>query len=104
MIVRGRQKRPSVSRLGQRRQVVIPKPICEEMGIVEGDFLEVTSRKGAVVIKPKRLVDADDVLTPVEEATVLKGMEQIRQGQYVTLKELEDALARKSLSGRKKAS
>jgi len=93
-----------VSRLGQRRQVVIPKSLCEEMGIREGDFLEVTSRKGAVIIKPKKLVDADDVLTPQEEAMVRRGMEQIRKGQHVTLEELEDALARKTLSRRRKAS
>lgn len=93
-----------MSRLGQRRQVVIPKSLCEEMGIREGDFLEVTSSKGAVIIKPKKLVDADDVLTPEEEAMVRKGMEQIRKGQYVTLEELEDALARKTLNRRRKAS
>jgi AbrB family looped-hinge helix DNA binding protein len=94
----------TVSRLGQRRQVVIPKSLCEEMGIRDGDFLEVTSSKGAVIIKPKKLVDADDVLTPEEEAMVRKGMEQIRKGQYVTLEELEDALARKTLTRRRKAS
>lgn len=74
------------------------------MGIREGDFLEVTRSKGAVVIKPKKLVDADDVLTPEEEAMVRRGSEQIRKGQYVTLEELEHALARKALSRRKKAS
>ena len=94
----------TVSRLGQRRQVVIPKSLCEEMGIREGDFLEVTSRKGAVIIKPKKLVDADDVLTPEEEAMVRKGMEQIRKGQHETLEELEDALARKTLNRGRKAS
>ena len=93
----------TVSRLGQRRQVVIPKGLCEEIGIREGDFLEVTSNKGTVVIKPKKLVDADDVLTPEEEAMVRRGLEQIRKGQYVTLEELEDDLARKALSRRKKA-
>jgi AbrB family looped-hinge helix DNA binding protein len=94
----------TVSRLGQRRQVVIPKSLCEQMGIREGDFLEVTGRRGEVVIRPKKLVDADDVLTPEEEAMVRKGMEQIRKGQYVTLEELEDALARKTLNRRRKAS
>jgi AbrB family looped-hinge helix DNA binding protein len=71
----------TVSRLGQRRQVVIPKSLCEEMGIREGDFLEVTSSKGAVIIKLKKLVDADDVLTPEEEAMVRKGMERAGSGR-----------------------
>ncbi len=30
-----------VSKLGQRRQVVIPKSICEELNLETGDFIEV---------------------------------------------------------------
>ncbi len=59
-----------IMRLGQRRQVVIPKEICEELNLQEGDFVEVTRVKGHVIIKPKRLVDADDVLTPAQQAMI----------------------------------
>jgi AbrB family looped-hinge helix DNA binding protein len=52
-----------ISKLGQRHQVVIPKEICDALGLHEGDFVEVTSTEGQVIIKPKTLVDADDVLT-----------------------------------------
>jgi AbrB family looped-hinge helix DNA binding protein len=52
-----------ISKLGQRRQVVIPKEICDELGLQEGDFVEVTSTKGKVIITPKKVVDADEVLT-----------------------------------------
>ena len=31
----------AISKLGLRRQVVIPKEICEELGLQEGDFVEV---------------------------------------------------------------
>jgi AbrB family looped-hinge helix DNA binding protein len=31
----------AISRLGQRRQVVIPKEICKELGLSVGDFVEV---------------------------------------------------------------
>lgn len=72
-----------VSRLGQRRQVVIPKEVCEELGLHEGDFVEVTSAQGVVVIKPKKLVDPDDVLTPEEEAIVRKGEAQLKRGRSV---------------------
>ena len=72
-----------VSRLGQRRQVVIPKEVCEELGLQEGDFVEVTSAQGVVVIRPKRLVDLDDVLTPEEEAIVRKGEAQLKRGRSV---------------------
>jgi len=73
----------AVSRLGQRRQVVIPKEVCEELGLHEGDFVEVTSAQGVVVIKPKKLVDPDDVLTPEEEAIVRKGEAQLKRGRSV---------------------
>ena len=73
----------AVSRLGQRRQVVIPKEVCEELGLQEGDFVEVTSARGVVVIRPKRLVDLDDVLTPEEEAIVRKGEAQLKRGRSV---------------------
>ena len=83
-----------ISRLGQRRQVVIPKDICQRLGLQEGDFVEVNSTKGLVVIKPKRLVDPDDVLTPQEATLVRKGERQLRRGQYVTLEQLEHDLDR----------
>ena len=59
-----------ISKLGQRRQVVIPKQICNELGLQEGDFVEVTSGKGQVIIKPKKVVDPDDVLTPAQRAVI----------------------------------
>ena len=84
----------SVSRVGQRRQVVIPQGICEEVGLHDGDFVEVSRAKGAVIIRPKKLVDADDVLTPEEEALVRKGEAQIRRGAYVTLDKISHDLDR----------
>jgi AbrB family looped-hinge helix DNA binding protein len=72
-----------ISKLGQRRQVVIPKDICDELGLHEGDFVEVTSTEGQVIIKPKKLVDADDVLTPEEEKVVRKGEAQLKKGKHV---------------------
>jgi AbrB family looped-hinge helix DNA binding protein len=81
-----------VSKLGKRRQVVIPKEICEELGIREGDFVEVNREGNTIVIKPKRLVDPDDILTPEEEKMVAKGFEQLKRGEYVTWEELKDEL------------
>ena len=59
-----------VSKLGQRRQVVISKDICDELGLREGDFVEVSRVEGLVIIKPKKVVDADDILTSEEEKLV----------------------------------
>jgi AbrB family looped-hinge helix DNA binding protein len=86
-----RQPMP-ISKLGQRRQVVIPKEICTELGLRAGDFVEVTSMEGKVVIKPKKLVDADDVLTPEEEKLVRKGEAQLKKGKHVLWNDLKRQL------------
>lgn len=74
-----------ISKLGQRRQVVIPKEICDELGLQEGDFVEVMSAGGKVIIKPKKMVDADEVLTPAQRAVIDKRLaaaeEDIKAGR-----------------------
>src|SRR5712691_13541456 len=83
-----------IGKIGQRRQVVIPKEIFDALGLQTGDFVEVKQVKGTVVIKPKMLVDADDVLTPEEEAIVRKGEQQLRQGKSQPWSQIKHALAR----------
>lgn len=78
-----------VSKLGQRRQVVIPKEICDDLGLEIGDFVEVQKVKGAVVVKPKKLVDAEDVLAPEEEKLVRKGIQQLRRGESKSWQQLK---------------
>jgi AbrB family looped-hinge helix DNA binding protein len=74
-----------ISKLGQRRQVVIPKQIWDALGLESGDYVEVQQVKGTVVIKPKKLVDAEDVLTPEQKAVIdagiAEGLEDIKQGR-----------------------
>ena len=82
----------AVSKLGQRRQVVIPKGIWERLGLRVGGYVEVEAEQGRVVIKPKKLVDADLVLTLEEEILVRKGREELRRGESVTLEELDHKL------------
>ena len=82
----------TVSRLGQRRQVVIPATICNELGIRQGDFVEVTRRKDHVVTKPKKLVDLEDTLTPDEEKAVARGFRQLKRGEYVDWEALKNEL------------
>jgi len=91
-----------IGKIGQRRQVVIPKEIFDALGLHTGDFVEVTQVKRTVVIKPKKLVDAEDVLTPEEERAVRKGEAQLRRGQYVTLEDVEHDLDRPAVARRRK--
>jgi AbrB family looped-hinge helix DNA binding protein len=74
-----------ISKLGQRRQVVIPKEIWDELGFETGDYVEVQHVQGTVVIKPKKPVDAEEVLTPEQKAVIdagiAEGLEDIKQGR-----------------------
>ena len=93
-----------IGKIGQRRQVVIPKEICDALGLQTGDFVEVKRVKATVVIKPKKLVDADEVLTPAQQAELdarlVEGLEDIKQGRVLgpfdTAKEAMRALRAKT--------
>ena len=67
--------REPVGRLGQRRQVVIPREICDGLHLQEGDFVAFKRQANGVLIKPKRLVDPDDTLT-AKQGALLKKAEQ----------------------------
>jgi AbrB family looped-hinge helix DNA binding protein len=83
-----------ISKLGVRRQIVIPKDICDALGLAVGDCVEVQRVQGMVVIKPKKPVEAEDVLRPEEEKIVRQGERQLRQGKSTPWRELKHALAR----------
>ena len=93
-----------IGRVGQRRQIVIPHEIFDELRMREGDFVAITKKADTVVIKRKQVVDPDDTLTPEEWELVKKAEREMRQGKFVTLAQLKHALARKRPSrGRKTA-
>ena len=71
----------AVSRIGQRRQVVIPKKLFEALQLQEGDFVEVTVERGRLAMQPKRLVDVDDILTSGQAAKVRQGEAQLKAGK-----------------------
>ena len=93
-----------IGRVGQRRQVVIPRDMLETLNLQEGDFVAFAKQKNGVLIKPKRLVDADDILTPEESALVKKAEREMHEGKFVTLAQLRHDLDRShSRRGRKTA-
>ena len=81
-----------VGRVGQRRQVVIPRDMLESLKVQEGDFVAFTRHANGVLIKPKRLVDPDGVLTPAEAKKVLHALKQVRQGKTKTLAQIKHEL------------
>jgi hypothetical protein len=68
----------------------------------EGDFVAFAEKDNGVLIKPKRVMDPDDVLTPEESALVSKARREMREGKYVSLAQLEHDLARKRSARRRK--
>jgi AbrB family looped-hinge helix DNA binding protein len=81
MSIRNSPKPTVVSRIGQRRQVVIPKAVFEALQLQEGDFVEMTVESGRLAMRPKRLVDVRDVLTKSEVAKVRQGEAQLKAGR-----------------------
>lgn len=86
------KKATPVVKIRTNRQVTIPKDVFDDLGFAIGDFVEVKRAKGGVFIKLKKLVDPDDILTPEDEASIRRGLAQIKRGEYVTLDELKKEL------------
>ena len=81
-----------IGKLGQRRQVVIPKDICENLGLETGDVVEIVQDGGRVVIKPKQVVDPDDALSSQDQEAIRQGIADLERGDFITLDELEHEL------------
>ena len=76
----------SYIRIRQRNQVTLPKEISAALQVKEGDFLEVSTSKNAVILRPTRMVKFG---TPEGEAAARRGEQSIREGRYKTFEDLE---------------
>ena len=72
-----------VVKIRTNRQVTIPKTVFDAAHLKEGGYVEITREDDLIVMRPKALVDADDILTSEEEELVRKGEEQLRKGESV---------------------
>ncbi|MBI2097458.1 MAG: AbrB/MazE/SpoVT family DNA-binding domain-containing protein [Candidatus Vogelbacteria bacterium] len=79
----------NISKVGQRRQVVIPKKIFDSVGLKIGHFIEVSQKGNEVVIRPQAVVHRDEVLTPAEEKLVARGFRQLKRGEHIIWKDLK---------------
>jgi bifunctional DNA-binding transcriptional regulator/antitoxin component of YhaV-PrlF toxin-antitoxin module len=86
--------RETIGRVGQHRQVAIPREMFEELRMREGDFVVFTRKQNGVLVKPKPRVDADDVLTPAEAKAVRRGMKQIKEGRFKLWRDVKHELGR----------
>jgi len=91
-----------IGRVSQRRQVVIPREMLETLNIQEGDFVAFAQKQGGVLIKPRRVVDADEILTTEESALVKNAEREMREGKFVSLAQLRHDLDRPHSRRRRK--
>jgi AbrB family looped-hinge helix DNA binding protein len=83
-----------IGRVGQRRQVVIPREIAKTLNLHEGDVVAFRKQANGVFMKPKRLVDPEDMLTPAEAKKVRHGMKQIKEGRFKLWRDVKHELGR----------
>jgi AbrB family looped-hinge helix DNA binding protein len=81
------------ARVGQRRQVVIPREILETLKLRAGDVVAFAEQKNGVLIKPKRMVDPDNTLTPAEAKLVRRGEAQLKRGESKPWRAVKHALS-----------
>jgi len=49
----------SLMRVRPKGQITLPDNIRRQAHLVEGDYLEVAVEEGAIILRPKKLIDAD---------------------------------------------
>jgi bifunctional DNA-binding transcriptional regulator/antitoxin component of YhaV-PrlF toxin-antitoxin module len=81
------------ARVGQRREVVIPREILKTLRLRAGDVVAFAEHKNGVLLKPKRAVDPDDTLTPEEAKIVRRGEAQLRRGKGESWRAVKHALS-----------
>jgi antitoxin component of MazEF toxin-antitoxin module len=73
---------------------VIPREIFDKLQMQEGDFVAISRQGNCVLLKPKRIVDAEEVLNAEEARLVRKGEAQLKRGQSKSWRDVKHALAR----------
>lgn len=83
-----------IGRVGQRRQVVIPREILKTLNLRAGDLVAFTEQKNGVLIKAKRTVAAEETLTAAEAKIVRRGEAQLKRGDSKPWRAVKHALSR----------
>ena len=50
---------PDIVQVRKKAQVTLPQSVRQELGIEEGDYLDIQVRSGEIVLKVKKLVDKE---------------------------------------------
>jgi len=79
-------------KVGQSRQVIVPRSVFDRLGLEEGDLIELVARRRQIVMRAKRRVSPDDTLGASEARKVRHGLKQIRQGKTRPWRAIKDEL------------
>jgi bifunctional DNA-binding transcriptional regulator/antitoxin component of YhaV-PrlF toxin-antitoxin module len=74
--------------------VVIPREILKTLKLQPGDLVAFAEHKNGVLIKPTRVVDPDDTLSPAEAKIVQRGEAQLKRGDSKSWRLVKRALPR----------
>jgi AbrB family looped-hinge helix DNA binding protein len=66
-----------LAKVKPKGQVTIPASIRDDLGLHEGDYVEVTREKDHIVLTPKVMVDRH----PAIDAALAEGLADIREGR-----------------------
>jgi AbrB family looped-hinge helix DNA binding protein len=66
-----------LARLKQKGQVTIPASIRHEIGLGEGDYVEITCEESRIVLTPKAIIDRH----PAIDAALAEGVADLRGGR-----------------------
>lgn len=76
-------------KLTSQHQITIPKRVCDRLHLRGGDRLEVTvTRDRKLVLKPKKLIDADDAAYRLG-VEILEAERQIKRGEVIPWSEIK---------------
>ena len=85
---------PAYSKVTRHGQVTLPAPIRKELGIREGDIIEITIEDEKAVLLPKKLVDASQAYfwTKEWQEAEWEASEDIKAGRVKTFETAEELI------------
>lgn len=79
----------------RKSQLTLPQSVRDELGIEEGDFLDVKVQDGEIVLRPKKLVDKEQEWFWTErwQRGEREAEEDLRSGRVHSFDDAEEAVA-----------
>ena len=74
-------------------QITMPKKVRDIFGIKEGDVFELLLEKDGILLKPKKIIDKESVLSKKGEILLTNALDELNRGETVgAFSDINDAL------------